>query len=404
MRLNRPILKGAMDLMFVDGAPSEEEDNVGVLFKRPPRGRGESHHGSIIEELMHHCVRLGKLNVGEDIIILSDQGESSVVYRAGEKVIKVFFQDEMLDKLSIAAQREGDGKGFDELVRTKSEGSESNNDKIINFIYKNELEMLVKMTAADGKPLSNNVMHCIDEKVYVTTNNLFYVFLPFYEGNHLLEYINKTMSKLPAPQREQECKSYLKGVLSGLAFMHGEGVYHRDIKPENIMISVPNNVPVIIDFGTCAIDRTSTKKMGSVGYWPNMAVERKLGVVSNEKIDIWGAGIVLYNMLFTSLPSFNDGTIIIQKGKYSPEILELLEIMTISDPDQRPNALKCLGHPCLEGIDLAVPSPMIAEPEPVEQGPIAASERYLQDRPPHISTSPRSPPRIRTRSPRSPSD
>ena len=41
-------------------------------------------------------------------------------------------------------------------------------------------------------------------------------------------------------------------------------------------------------------------------------------------------------------------------------------VLAISDPDFRPNALECLEHTCLEGIDLAVPEPMIAVPSPMD--------------------------------------
>jgi len=43
----------------------------------------------------------------------------------------------------------------------------------------------------------------------------------------------------------------MKGILSGVAYIHDKGIIHRDLKPQNILIDDVNDLSTIklIDFG-----------------------------------------------------------------------------------------------------------------------------------------------------------
>lgn len=44
----------------------------------------------------------------------------------------------------------------------------------------------------------------------------------------------------------------MKGLITGIAYMHDQNIVHRDLKPENILVCDSNGGPIlkIADFGT----------------------------------------------------------------------------------------------------------------------------------------------------------
>lgn len=53
---------------------------------------------------------------------------------------------------------------------------------------------------------------------------------------------------IPVNIPETEAKPYFSALISGVAFLHSEGITHNDIKPSNILMRF-YNVPVLVDFG-----------------------------------------------------------------------------------------------------------------------------------------------------------
>ena len=98
---------------------------------------------------------------------------------------------------------------------------------------------------------------------------------------------------------------------------------HRDLKPNNIMFkkqkifeNVEENEKEIdfdhldlklIDFGLCAelSDHTSDSllndKSGTVGYLAPELITKKKGEFYNEKVDVFSAGMVFYEMYFMTV-------------------------------------------------------------------------------------------------------
>lgn len=92
-------------------------------------------------------------------------------------------------------------------------------------------------------------------------------------------------------------------LLSGLNYIHLQGVAHRDLKPENLLLDGMGNLK-ISDFGLCSVFRLRDKERklndacGSPPYAaPELAYRQPY---TAEPIDVWSAGVVLFTLLVGS--------------------------------------------------------------------------------------------------------
>ena len=97
-------------------------------------------------------------------------------------------------------------------------------------------------------------------------------------------------------------------IAEGLWAAHRSGLIHRDIKPENIILEGPARVVKIIDFGL-ARDSGDDPSMASVtldgavvGTPAYMAPERINDHVVDARADVFGLGVILYELLADRLP------------------------------------------------------------------------------------------------------
>ncbi|WKB53735.1 serine/threonine protein kinase [Eleftheria terrae] len=98
------------------------------------------------------------------------------------------------------------------------------------------------------------------------------------------------------PMAPAEAVKLLLGVLEGLAHAHQAGVVHRDLKPSNILLDASGRARVM-DFGIAASQRhgvADTTLVGTPGY---MAPEVTHGRPPTPQVDVYAAGLVLYEML-----------------------------------------------------------------------------------------------------------
>ena len=93
-------------------------------------------------------------------------------------------------------------------------------------------------------------------------------------------------------------------VADGLAAAHKRGIIHRDLKPGNIRLTPEGRIKVL-DFGLArraprASDSGATITVSQVnetsGTIPYMSPEQLRGQVADERSDVWGVGMVLYEL------------------------------------------------------------------------------------------------------------
>jgi serine/threonine-protein kinase len=96
--------------------------------------------------------------------------------------------------------------------------------------------------------------------------------------------------------------SYAWQALQGLAAVHAAGVLHRDLKPANIMLEAspgPVERVVLIDFGFATLEGAVklTAQGAIVGSLTYIAPERLRGEITDARSDLYGMGVILYEML-----------------------------------------------------------------------------------------------------------
>jgi serine/threonine protein kinase len=132
------------------------------------------------------------------------------------------------------------------------------------------------------------------------------------------------------------------GLAEAVVAVHQAGYLHRDIKSENVMLARDDRrvVAKLIDFGiACRLDADDGHDVAGT---PNlMAPEQVARERVDERTDIWGLGVVLYEMLAGRLP-FDDNFAIVSDPAHPlpDDIHPLVKAITLAclakDPDDRP--------------------------------------------------------------------
>lgn len=131
-----------------------------------------------------------------------------------------------------------------------------------------------------------------------------FIAMEFIQGRTLRALMRKTTDKGIRLPLEHSAR-ILSGVLQGLEHAHsltdqtGQplNVIHRDVSPENIMVGY-SGAPKLVDFGIAkavlSTDRTRDgRAKGKLTY---MAPEQLLGQPLDHRVDLYAAGVVLYEL------------------------------------------------------------------------------------------------------------
>ncbi|CDK24390.1 unnamed protein product [Kuraishia capsulata CBS 1993] len=139
-----------------------------------------------------------------------------------------------------------------------------------------------------------------------------YLVLEYLEKGEIEWQINDPKSGEKGPfLRFAEAQQVFRDVVSGLEYLHYQGIIHRDIKPSNLLVS-KNNVVKISDFGvsfSANLDGQDEYELAKTAGTPAFLAPElcqtegyDYDVPVTSKIDIWALGVTLYCLLFGSLP------------------------------------------------------------------------------------------------------
>jgi serine/threonine-protein kinase len=147
-------------------------------------------------------------------------------------------------------------------------------------------------------------------------------------------------------------------VTDAVAAVHRAGYVHRDIKSENVMLTDDGRrfVPKLIDFGiACPIDSAGGEvAAGVVGTPRIMAPEQVARDPLDGRTDVWGIGVLLYEMIAARPPfapgaSMRDDLLAVVTeaprplpDDLHPSVHELISACLCKDPDGRPATAEAL--------------------------------------------------------------
>ncbi|OTB12246.1 hypothetical protein K445DRAFT_66785 [Daldinia sp. EC12] len=178
------------------------------------------------------------------------------------------------------------------------------------FLAVKEVEVNPKAAGGDKNKMKE-LLKALDQEID-TMQNLDHVNIVQYLGcerketsiSIFLEYISGgsigSCLRKHGKFEEPVVSSLTRQALSGLAYLHREGILHRDLKADNILLDVDGTCK-ISDFGISkktdniyGNDKTNSMQ-GSV-FWMAPEVIRSQGEGYSAKVDIWSLGCVVLEM------------------------------------------------------------------------------------------------------------
>jgi serine/threonine protein kinase len=140
--------------------------------------------------------------------------------------------------------------------------------------------------------IHKNVIRCHDSFAH---DNKFFTVMDFAEGGELT-YLLKEKGTLS----EDEAKKIFKQIYEAVCYIHSQNIIHRDLKPNNILfLDKERTQIVIIDFGISGMANGNQRekiKAGTTSFLPPEVASGE-EFSSNQKLDIWAMGIILYLMV-----------------------------------------------------------------------------------------------------------
>ncbi|EPQ51677.1 Pkinase-domain-containing protein [Gloeophyllum trabeum ATCC 11539] len=204
------------------------------------------------------------------------------------------------------------------------------------------------------------IVEITSKQVYVPGT---YMLLEFAAGGDLFDKIVPDMGI-----GEDVAHVYFTQLVSGMEYIHSQGVCHRDLKPENLLLDAAGALK-ITDFGLSSVyklketgkTRLLTERCGSLPY---VAPEVILCLNSEspyqaEPIDIWGMGVILFTLLAGNTPwdeptkkspefrRYLSGDILKEApwNRLDQDVLSLIVGLLNIDPSRRMTIPDIIQHP-----------------------------------------------------------
>ena len=164
--------------------------------------------------------------------------------------------------------------------------------------------------------------------------------------------------------KEDVAKHVFRQIIEGLKYCHSKNILHRDIKLDNILLTSEGDVK-ICDFGVSKLVKKGeimTEQCGTPAYIAPEVFENK--GYEGYASDAWSAGVVLYAMLYGTVPFKASNMTELQKqitkcqttfkDEISEEAISLLKGILERDPTKRLTTTEILRHPWMIETDKTI--------------------------------------------------
>lgn len=192
-----------------------------------------------------------------------------------------------------------------------------------------------------------------------STTDFDYLVMKIMKGGNLESLLKDNKGPLP----ERYARVIMKQLLEGLVYLHSKGIVHRNLKPSNILFSskrLPFSI-AICGFQSATFlnplkvdEEIFQTSVGSIAY---RALEMHNREAYGPSVDIWSAGVILYQMLYGKLPFIESSPQELRKKVRSGflsfvgstwtaslEAQSLIRQLLQPDPHKRTSALGGLCH------------------------------------------------------------
>jgi serine/threonine-protein kinase len=154
-----------------------------------------------------------------------------------------------------------------------------------------------------------------------------YFVMRYMPGGSLADEIKKGKFSL------EDTARIISRIAQGLAYAHRKGIVHRDLKPDNILFD-SNGDPFISDFGIAKFAESTGSLTGSgiIGTPAYMSPEQAQGTEVDNRSDVYGLGVIVYQMLSGEQPYKADtpmGVAVKHITDPVPEILKVLPSLPV---------------------------------------------------------------------------
>ncbi|MFE1783651.1 protein kinase [Streptomyces sp. NPDC059506] len=185
----------------------------------------------------------------------------------------------------------------------------------------------------------------------VVEGDLLALVMDLVDGPDLHRYLRENGRFSPA-----EAARLTAGIADALAASHADDVVHRDLKPANVLLATvqtpsgPQTQPMLTDFGIARLADSPgiTRTHEFVGTPAYVAPESAEGRPQTSAVDVYGAGILLYELVTGRPPFRGDSALEVlhahlrqdpERPRTVPEPLwTVIERCLRKNPDERPGA------------------------------------------------------------------
>jgi serine/threonine-protein kinase len=148
-----------------------------------------------------------------------------------------------------------------------------------------------------------------------------YFVMRYMTGGSLTDWIEKGRFSI------EDTARIVERISQALSYAHKKGIIHRDLKPDNILFD-NNGDPFISDFGVAKFAEAAASLTGSgvVGTPAYMSPEQAQGLSLDNRSDVYGLGVIVYQMLSGRQPYNADtpmGVVVKHITDPVPEILRV---------------------------------------------------------------------------------